>query len=129
MSTQLGHVYSVNRNACRPVKVICTPLNGKLQERMQTQGRDQHLRWKGITFRSDSLQQLWQPSDAVSEGAPAEKREASALMDKSNVIYLTADSPNLIETLDEGKTYIIGGIVDHNRYKVNHIAVVDGIRC
>ena len=35
---------------------------------------------------------------------------------KANIVYLTADSPNLIENLDENKAYIIGGIVDRNRY-------------
>jgi Trm5-related predicted tRNA methylase len=34
------------------------------------------------------------------------------------VIYLTADSTEVLEELKEGETYIIGGICDHNRYKV-----------
>lgn len=33
-------------------------------------------------------------------------------------MYLTADSENLIEVLDSEMTYIVGGIVDHNRYKL-----------
>lgn len=36
---------------------------------------------------------------------------------KSSIIYLTGDSPNVLTTIEEGKSYILGGIVDRNRYK------------
>jgi len=33
------------------------------------------------------------------------------------LVYLTGDSPNLLSTLDNNTTYIVGGIVDRNRLK------------
>lgn len=36
---------------------------------------------------------------------------------KEDLIYLTADSTETVGSLEEGKTYIVGGIVDRNRYK------------
>lgn len=37
---------------------------------------------------------------------------------RDTVVYLTADSTDELTELKEGETYIIGGICDHNRYKV-----------
>ena len=39
-------------------------------------------------------------------------------VDRGTIVYLTADSDVELTELTEGETYIIGGIVDHNRYKV-----------
>lgn len=41
----------------------------------------------------------------------------TSIFKKSDIIYLTADSPNVLDKLEDGKVYIIGALVDHNAYK------------
>ena len=36
---------------------------------------------------------------------------------RTDLVYLTADSPNELSELDSSKLYVIGGIVDRNRHK------------
>ncbi|KAA1097582.1 tRNA (guanine(9)-N(1))-methyltransferase [Puccinia graminis f. sp. tritici] len=44
-------------------------------------------------------------------------RPEALLIDPQNVIYLSADSSNILTTIEPDKVYVIGSIVDHNRHK------------
>ncbi|KAK6023870.1 tRNA (guanine-N(1)-)-methyltransferase [Ostertagia ostertagi] len=39
------------------------------------------------------------------------------LFKTSEIVYLTADSDNVLTKLDDTKVYVIGGLVDHNSQK------------
>ncbi|BGP21187.1 tRNA (guanine-N1-)-methyltransferase [Rhodotorula toruloides] len=69
-------------------------------------------------------------ADAGSAEAPAASSSSTPLntlgvlsgqpctrVPQSTVTYLTGDSPNVLTSLVPGHTYILGGIVDRNRYK------------
>lgn len=47
-----------------------------------------------------------------------EKRHYAEAFSKDDIIYLSSESDNVINALDETKVYIIGGLVDHNAHKV-----------
>jgi tRNA (guanine9-N1)-methyltransferase len=66
-------------------------------------------------------------TDAASEAVASSSTQPNAppKLAKSSVVYLTADTEDELTELRPDETYIIGGIVDHNRYKVSAREVHD----
>lgn len=54
-----------------------------------------------------------------SKGRPQASWKCTEKFRKEDVIYLTADTDDTIEELEDGKVYVLGGIVDRNRHKVS----------
>ncbi|XP_034949336.1 tRNA methyltransferase 10 homolog A [Chelonus insularis] len=90
---QILRCYSLNRRALAPVQFSLTNFNGRSQREMEKHNGYQH--WD-VNFFSDSYKEIYK--------------------DK-NIIYLTSESENFIEALNDDTVYVIGGLVDHNSHK------------
>jgi hypothetical protein len=100
LNSQLARCHSENRKSLKPVELFMTSLDKRLAERMETIMNGVHHRWKGVHVSAE-------PYQDVLKVVPSEL-----------LVYLTADSANVIHSLEKDKVYIIGGIVDKNRHKV-----------
>jgi tRNA (guanine9-N1)-methyltransferase len=126
LAIQIRYCYSSNKRSHLPCKLTATSLGhctikNEIVKKADTKSKDDgdadadhnkcqtlnHLQkvngfdeWTNFAFQitSDSFDQYFQNQ-------------------RQNVVYLTSDSENTITTLENDKIYIIGGIVDRNRYK------------
>lgn len=92
---QLARCYSCNNGSTHCLQFHLTSFGGKTEERLKTvlSGFEN---WRNITV---------------------DPRGYMDVFKKEELVYLTAESPNVIQTLEDDKVYIIGGLVDHNRLK------------
>jgi len=131
LCSQLAYTYSTNRRSQTPFHTLLfTSLNGRTLTRLESMNDAGYKRWTATEWWTGSYERLWQDTREITDSNTAavstndvhgdgENRvEPAAAASKDNIIYLTADSSEELSELKEGETYIIGGICDHNRYKV-----------
>ncbi|KDN42080.1 hypothetical protein K437DRAFT_275258 [Tilletiaria anomala UBC 951] len=111
-------------------------LDSALGQRMQSAWKGVWKRWKHLAIlEAGGVEDLLTKEGSEGEGLQPQvplkflnelggkhsPKQHQALrqrrLRREDVIYLTADSPHTLEVLEEGKTFVIGGIVDKNRYK------------
>ncbi|XP_061438867.1 tRNA methyltransferase 10 homolog A isoform X3 [Rhineura floridana] len=92
---QIQRCYAENRKALHPVQFYLTSHGGQLKDNMNETDKG-WVNWKDIHIKSEHY---------------------SELMKKEDLVYLTSDSPDVLNELDESKAYVIGGLVDHNHHK------------
>ncbi len=138
LTSQLAYTYSANRKAPHPFSsLLFTSLNDRTKARMDAQNNAAYKRWVSAEWWEEGYEKLWEGKEEVEpkEEAVVEserqgvdsgdekprqpRRRQPSRAAQETVVYLTADSEDELTGLKEGETYIIGGIVDHNRYKVS----------
>jgi len=98
---QVLYSYGANRSAVRPVQLV---LSG-VSETSETLKKLRKLA---------GFPQAW-PGVTILSGPYIENFSSEA--DRRRLTYLTADTDNIVKTIDPNGVYIIGGIVDRNRLK------------
>ncbi|XP_064199556.1 RNA (guanine-9-)-methyltransferase domain-containing protein 2 [Anguilla rostrata] len=95
LHNQIQRCYAENRRALHPVQFYLTSHGGQLKQNMDEKDKG-WVNWKDIRIMPEHFQDVF---------------------DKKELVYLTSDSPIVLEELDENKAYVIGGLVDHNHHK------------
>jgi tRNA (guanine9-N1)-methyltransferase len=117
----LAYTYSANRHAAHTFSALLfTSLNGKTKQKLDAMNDASYRRWSRTEWWEEGYDRLWttgQPPQSPTEEMNTQGSPAPA--DRKNIVYLTADSSEELLELNEGETYIIGGICDHNRYKAS----------
>jgi len=111
MVRQIVDLYSINKISANPFRVILYGVGKQIKEGLE---KSDYKNWIGIEiyFKEDF------PSFDKFIEEVLYKDDKRTLNDiKNNIYYLSADSENNINNIDNQSTYIIGGIVDRNKYK------------
>lgn len=140
MSSQLAYLYSYNRTAKRPFSTILhTSFSPTASPRLwEKMSRSNWEKWTRTYSWAEGLEDLPKGMTSALNGSsvnPPQTAESVNTLEShftgpylppnlhstQKLIYLSADSPHEMTILSEDEIYIIGGIVDRNRYKVDHI--------
>ena len=95
-------MYSTNRRSDFPFVLLYTALGGRTKARLDALSDHGYRRWAQTEWRAEGYESLWE----------------ERLAERRSFVYLTADSEDELSELMPGETYVIGGLCDHNRYKV-----------
>ncbi|ETN68419.1 tRNA (guanine-N(1)-)-methyltransferase [Necator americanus] len=90
---QLNWSYSANRRSPEPLQFYITSFTGKCRK---IYDRIESNRNQDIFLKTEPLDDLFEAEE---------------------VVYLTADSENILSNVEDSKIYVIGGLVDHNSHK------------
>ena len=130
LGSQVTRCYSDNHKAPYQAHLAICSFGGHLKERFDSLLSGNHRSWKGVRFLDEDFVSAagqakeWMQAPeggtlagALSRMGPFNHDNSSKEPGTGETIYLTSDSPNTLSTLKPYSIYIIGGLVDKNRYK------------
>lgn len=95
LCSQIMRCYSANRRAEKPFNLEVSGLASSVGQHFASM-YPEHIKWD-MSFSQEHF--------------------LSSHPDKEKIVYLTPDTDDVLETIEADKVYIIGGIVDKNRFK------------
>ena len=102
MASQIAYCHNTNKKQAQPCHIQVLGLGPKLRAKLDKY----NISAWGVTYSDTNFLDYY-----MNEAEDKEKA-------KKSLVYLTADSENLLKKLDNKKVYVIGGLVDHNRHKL-----------
>ncbi|KAF2751674.1 hypothetical protein M011DRAFT_463186 [Sporormia fimetaria CBS 119925] len=124
LGLQITRSYSDNRKAKFQTHLAVSSFGGKMKERFDGILAKQYTSWKDVRFFSEDFVEVaekakeWMsgPRGGAVAGALSEDAEVKD-EEEGEIVYLSSESDVTLDRLKPNSTYIIGGLVDHNRYK------------
>ncbi|KAI8521393.1 tRNA methyltransferase 10 [Branchiostoma belcheri] len=115
---QIERCYAVNKRAPVPVQMHLSSVGGRCRHRMETAIAG----WKGwknyrVGVTSSAASCRTRVQHLLEESVGMQRELYTEVFERERIVYLTSDSPNTLSTLEAGKVYVIGGLVDHNSHK------------
>mmetsp|Transcript_16048 Transcript_16048/g.20986 ORF Transcript_16048/g.20986 Transcript_16048/m.20986 type:complete len:349 (-) Transcript_16048:238-1284(-) len=98
LALQLRYCYASNRRSPQPCFLTATSVTGTTLDHLKNVSGFEEWSTKGFTCTDNSLEEHYKSK-------------------LSSVVYLTSDSDNVLNILEDDKVYVVGGIVDRNRLK------------
>lgn len=144
LASQITRCYSDNRNATYQAHIYISSWGGKLAERFRTVFNDHQKGWYNVytvegDFRAAAMlaeermkgpkggtliDMLQNPADGPSslhrdesDSTPVPEPEPEPVEEYKNIVYLSSESPYVLDRLEPNTSYVIGGLVDRNREK------------
>lgn len=109
LALQLRYCYAANRRVDAPCLLAATSVTGQTRSHLERVAGFPEWSTRGFTCTTEPLEAFYESR-------------------RSDLVYLSSDSENVLKELDPTKIYVIGGIVDRNRLQRATVQRAEGLQ-